>query len=128
MGFLADQDTGAMCAVLLSIAAFPALVYAGYARFTGRGRKGGAPWRPLEDPINLICAAVAVAGHALASVVVGGWGELFGFMTPAFMGGCNSSALAYTCGGDGGGRAVRPALLLVVPYAFALGFFGRIAG
>lgn len=27
-----------------------------------------------------------------------------------------------------GGRVVRPALLLVVPYAFALGFFWLVAG
>ncbi|WP_019057210.1 hypothetical protein [Streptomyces prunicolor] len=36
-------------------------------------------------------------------------------------------ALACACGGDQEGQAVRPALLLVAPYAPALGFFGRIA-
>ncbi|WP_405862531.1 hypothetical protein OG407_29190 [Streptomyces sp. NBC_01515] len=36
-------------------------------------------------------------------------------------------ALAHTCGGDQEGQAVRPAVLLVGPYASALGFFGRIA-
>ncbi|MDV9174871.1 hypothetical protein R6V09_32760 [Streptomyces sp. W16] len=128
MGFPSDPDTGAMWAVLLVALGLPALLYAGIARFTGHGRKGGAVWRPLNDRLYLVCALLAVVGHAGGSVVVGSWGDLFGFMPTAFMGGCFSSALAYTCVGDQEGRALRPELLPLAPYALALGFFGRIAG
>ena len=124
-----SEDTGAMWAVLLVVVGLPALVYAGITRFTGHGRKGGPLWRPLQDWVYAICAAAAIAGHATASAVVtGSWGDTFGFTPTAVMGGCFSSALAYTCAGDAGTRVVRPALLLLVPYASALGFFGRIAG
>jgi hypothetical protein len=124
----ADRDTATMWAVLLVLVGLPALAYAGFARITGRGRGGGVPWSPLRDRINLVCAALAVVGHTVASVVVGGWGDPLGFTPTASMGGCFSSALVYTCGGHQEGRAVRPLLLLVAPYAFALGYFGRIAG
>ena len=128
MGFTRDPDTGAMWAVLLVAAGLPALLYAGIARFTGHGRKGGAVWRPLDDRLNLVCALLAVVGHAGASVAIGGWGDVFGFTPSAAMSGSFSSALAYAAGGDQEGRALRPMLLLLAPYALALGFFARIAG
>jgi len=128
VGFLNDPDTAAVCATLLVAVGLPALVYAGIARLAGRGRKGGPPWRPTDDPVNPLCAVAAVAGYAVASVsVTGSWGATFGFLPTAFIGGGFSSAFVYTFGGDAGTRIVRPALLLLVPYALALGFFGRIA-
>ncbi|MGW3105098.1 hypothetical protein [Streptomyces sp. NPDC001100] len=128
MGFPRDPDTGAMWAMLLVAAGLPALLYAGIARFTGHGRKGGPVWRPLHDRLYLVCALLAVVGHAGGSVVVEGWGDVFGFTPSASMSGCFSSALAYAAGGDQEGRALRPMLLLLAPYSIALGFFGRIAG
>ncbi|WP_019072482.1 hypothetical protein [Streptomyces hokutonensis] len=128
MGFPRDPDTGAMWAVLLVAVGLPALLYAGIARFTGHGRGGGAVWRPLQDRLYLVCALLAVAGHAGASVVIDGWGDVFGFTPTAFMSGSFSSALAYTVSGDQRGRALRPMLLPLTPYALALGFFGHVAG
>ncbi|MEV0735181.1 hypothetical protein AB0I51_04265 [Streptomyces sp. NPDC050549] len=129
MGFLNDPDTAAICATLLVAVGLPALVYAGIARLTGRGRKGGPPWQPTDDPVNALCAVAAVAGYALASAAVtGSWGPTFGFLPTAFIGGCFSSAFAYTFGGGTGRQLlVQPALLLLMPYALALGFFGRVA-
>ena len=127
MGFPRDPDTGAMWAVLLVAVGLPALLYAGIARFTGHGRKGGPVWRPLDDQLNLVCGLLAVVGHAGASVVIDGWGDVFGFAPSAAMSGGFSSALAYTVSGDQKGRALRPMLLLLAPYALALGFFARIA-
>ncbi|MGX9891060.1 hypothetical protein [Streptomyces sp. NPDC002276] len=128
MGFPRDPDTGAMWAVLLVAAGLPTLLYAAIARFTGHGRKGGPVWRPLDDRLNLVCALLAVVGHAGASVVIESWGDVFGFTPSAVMSGSFSSALAYTAGGDQKGRALRPMLLLLAPYSIALGFFARIAG
>ncbi|WP_427920895.1 hypothetical protein [Streptomyces sp. cg40] len=128
MGFPRDPDTGAMWAVLLVAVGLPALLYAGIARFTGHGLKGGPVWRPLNDRLNLVCALLAVVGHAGASVAVGGWGDLSGFTPSAALSGSFSSAFAYTVSGDQQGRALRPILLLLAPYSIALGFFARIAG
>ncbi|MHB9860833.1 hypothetical protein [Streptomyces sp. YIM S03343] len=139
-----SEDTGAMWAVLLMLAVAPAMGYALVTRLTGRGRKGAASWQPIDDPVFWAGAGAAVAGHALAAVaVVGDWGGMSGPLSAAYAGGGVASALVYAYdawtgngrAGDGdrgegtaragrrGGRVLRPALLLVVPYVFALGFF-----
>ncbi|WP_217546503.1 hypothetical protein [Streptomyces sp. GbtcB6] len=134
MAVTVSADTGALWATLLALAGLPAIGYALFTRLTGRGRKGAAPWRVQDDPTTWVGAGAAVAGHALAAVtVVGEWGRVFGFLTTAYIGGCVAGAFVYAYDtwvreGEQRRRALRPALLLVVPYAFALGFFGRIAG
>ncbi|MFF7471032.1 hypothetical protein [Streptomyces sp. NPDC008092] len=134
MAVSVSADTGAMWATLLLLAGLPAIGYALFTRLTGRGRGGAAPWRVQDDPTTWAGAAAAAAGHALAAVaVVGEWGRVFGFLSTAYGGGCIAGALVYVYdtwvrGGEQRRSALRPALLLVVAYAFALGFFGRIAG
>ncbi|MFD4502159.1 hypothetical protein [Streptomyces sp. NPDC058457] len=58
---------------------------------------------------------------------------MFGFLTTAYIGGCVAGAFVHAYDtwvreGEQHRPALRPARLLVVPYAFALGFFGRVAG
>ncbi|MGW1621211.1 hypothetical protein [Streptomyces sp. NPDC002172] len=134
MAVTVSADTAAAWATLLTLAGLPAIGYALFTRLTGRGRGDAAPWRVQDDPTTWVGAGAAVAGHVLAVVaVVGEWGRVFGFLTTAYMGGCVAGAFVYTYdtwvrGGEQRRSALRPVLLLVVPYAVALGFFGRIAG
>ncbi|MGW3124868.1 hypothetical protein [Streptomyces sp. NPDC001076] len=134
MAVTVSADTGAMWATLLMLAGLPAIGYALFTRLRGRGPGGTAPWRVQDDPVTWVGAAAAVTGQVLAAVaVVGEWGRVFGFMSTAYVGGCVAGAFVYAYdtrvrAGEQRRRTLRPALLLVMPYAFALGFFGRIAG
>lgn len=133
-----SEDTGAMWAVLLMLPALPAVGYALVTRLTGRGRKGRPPWRPGDDPVCWTCAGAALAGHALAATtVVGDWGGMSGVLWTMFAAGCCAGAVVHAydafarparSGSGPAPRRPRPALLLVAPYAFALGFFWLVAG
>ncbi|MEV7390586.1 hypothetical protein [Streptomyces sp. NPDC091215] len=128
-----SEETGAMWAVLLMLVALPAVGYGLGTRLTGKGRQGRAPWRPVDDPVTWVGAGAAVSGHALAAVaVVGSWGGISGPLATAYAGGCAAGALRYAYEtfareGEHSARVLRPALLLLVPYAFALGFFWLVA-
>ncbi|MEU9344656.1 hypothetical protein AB0D74_26005 [Streptomyces sp. NPDC048278] len=134
MAVTVSADTAAAWATVLALAGLPAIGYALLTRLTGRGRADAAPWRVQADPTTWVGAGAAVVGHVLAGVaVVGEWGRVLGFLATAYMGGCVASAFVYAYdtwvrAGEQRRQALRPALLLVVPYSVALGFFGRIAG
>ncbi|MFK0151251.1 hypothetical protein ACIQVL_26115 [Streptomyces sp. NPDC090499] len=134
MAVTVSADTAAMGATLLALAGLPAVGYALLTRLTGRGRADAAPWRVQDDPTTWVGAGAAAVGHVLAvAAVTGEWGRVLGFLSTAYVGGCAASAFVYAYDtwvrkGDQRRQALRPALLLVVPYAVALGFFGRIAG
>ncbi|MER7839380.1 hypothetical protein ABTY98_26740 [Streptomyces sp. NPDC096040] len=84
-----SEDTGAMWAALLMLSALPAVGYALVTRLTGRGRKGGAPRRPGQDPLALAGGGAAVAGQVPAAVtVVEGWDGLSTLLSAEVAGGC----------------------------------------
>lgn len=65
--------------------------------------------------------------------MVGRWGGVSGLLSTMFAAGCCASAVVYAYDAFARAdrprpRALRPALLIVVPYAFALGFFWLVAG